>query len=316
MADKFLTLLDITKQTGTDQAVGVVEEVRTFAPEAATLLGRPIAGTTYKTLKRTLLPAGPTFRKANQGSDILSSTWDQVIQQCFYLDGQMSTDEAVLSASEFGEDYVLANEAVGVLKQKLITLGSQFYYGNPSDTDAGFRGLQYLYDTTNCQQKAGGSASNIQTSAYFVCNGLEYTSFIFGKNMGIQMNAWLRQQVKDNNGKYYFAKVNNLAGWIGLSFNYSKSVVRVCNIDNISTTTLPLTDAIGAKALASFPVGVVPNFCFMNRPTRLGLQISRSAIIGAITANEPLRFAPTPAEIGGIPIVVTDSLINTEAVVS
>ena len=316
MADKFLTLLDMTKVQGTDLAVGVVEEVRTFAPEAEVLMGRPISGTSYKSLIRTALPAGPAFRKTNQGSDILSSAYDQKVQECFYLDGQMAIDEAVLSACELGEDYMLSMEAVGALKQKLITLGNQIYYGAPSDTDAGFPGLQYLYDSTNMQQKAGGTTASVNTSAYFVLNTLDGVSLIYGKNAGIQMNAWMRQQKTDNNSKSYFAKVNNLAGWIGLSFNYSRSVARVCNIDNVSATTFLLTDAIGAKALAKYPVGVVPQFCFMNRPTRLGLQISRSAIIGAITANEPLRFAPTPAEIGGIKIVVTDSLINTEALVA
>lgn len=335
MADKFLTLLDITKQTGTDQAVGVVEEIRTFAPEANVLMGRPISGTTYKSLVRTSLPAGPTFRKANQGSGILSSAWDQKIQQCFYLDGQMQIDEAVLSASEFGEDFVLANEAVGVMRQKLINLGSQFYYGNPSDTDAGFRGLQYLYDSTNMGTTAGGSAAGAVSSAYLVVNSLDCVHLIYGKEQGIQLNAWLRQQVKDINGMNFFAKVNNLAGWIGLSFNYSKAVGRVYDIDNASGSTAhPLTDALGATLIAQFPVGVLPEsftgtegqkvsygagssraFWFMNRPTRLGLQKSRSVIVGAITAATPMQFAPTPVELCGHPIVVTDSLTNTETVV-
>src|ERR1019366_7285900 len=141
MADSFLTLLDITKQNGTDQAVGVIEEVRTFAPEAEVIGGRAIKGTTYKGLVRTSLPAGPTFRQLNTGSAVVASKWDQRINQCFFFDGQMRVDEAVLDASEFGPDWVLGNEAVGVTKQKLVALGNQVYYGKPSTTDAGFAGL-------------------------------------------------------------------------------------------------------------------------------------------------------------------------------
>jgi hypothetical protein len=33
MADKLITLLDMTKRAGTDQAVGLIEEVTTVAPE-------------------------------------------------------------------------------------------------------------------------------------------------------------------------------------------------------------------------------------------------------------------------------------------
>ena len=60
MADTFLTLLDMTKTNGTDQAVGIVEEVRTFAPEVNVISGRPIKGTTYKALVRSALPGGLT----------------------------------------------------------------------------------------------------------------------------------------------------------------------------------------------------------------------------------------------------------------
>ena len=135
MADVFLTLADITKQNGTDQAVGVIEEVRTFAPEANVVGGRPIRGTTYKGLVRTTLPTNPTFRPANQGTNVVASTWDQRINQTFFMDAQMRVDEMVLDASEFGPEWVLANKATGVVKQKLIALGNQFYYGHASKTD-------------------------------------------------------------------------------------------------------------------------------------------------------------------------------------
>src|SRR6266705_1266889 len=132
MADAFLTLLDITKQNGTDQAVGIIEEIRTFAPEAEVLGGRPIRGTTYKALVRTTLPTNPTFRPANQGTYVVASAWDQRVNQCFFMDAQMRVDEAVLDASEFGPEWVLANEALGVAKQKMIALGNQVYYGHSS----------------------------------------------------------------------------------------------------------------------------------------------------------------------------------------
>src|SRR5438445_11682045 len=114
MPDVFLTLLDITKQTGTDQAVGIIEEIRTFAPESNVFGGRPIRGITYKGLVRTALPTTPAFRRANEGQAVVASKWDQRINQCFFMDAQMRVDEAVLDGSEFGAEWTLANEATGV----------------------------------------------------------------------------------------------------------------------------------------------------------------------------------------------------------
>src|SRR5947207_1709460 len=97
MSDRLLSLLDVSKRNGTDLSVGLVEEVTTVAKEFDSILGRPIPGTTYKTRVRTALPGAKTsmFRQPNAGSDVVSSTYAQKLSQCFFLDAQLQTDEAV-----------------------------------------------------------------------------------------------------------------------------------------------------------------------------------------------------------------------------
>jgi len=319
MADTFLTLLDISKQNGTDQAVGVIEEVRTFAPEAEVIGGRPIKGTTYKGLVRTALPSAPGFRAANTGSAVAASRWDQRVNQCFFLDGQMRVDEMVLDASEFGADWVLANEAVGIAKQKLIALGNQVYYGNPSKTDFGFPGLTYLYDpaTMEVMANATGALGATTTSAWLVVNQPDCCEFIYGKNQGLQLKQWMPQYIVSTNSQYR-AFVNNLSGFVGLSFNYTKSACRIKNLVAYGTANnTGLTDALVAQALALFPVGVVPTHLFCTRAQRLNLQLSRTPVYSstggsAITAADALRFAALPTESNGIPLHVTDSISSTE----
>ena len=311
MADQFLTLLDITKQNGTDQAVGIVEEVRTFAPEVEVFGGRPIRGTTYKALVRTALPTTPAFRAANSGQNVVKSTWDQRVNQTFFLDAQMRVDEMILDASEFGAEWTLANEALGVSKQKFIALGTQFYYGAPSKTDFGFPGLNNLYDPT-MEVDAGETSGSACTSAWLVCNAPDMCEFIYGNNQGLQLKQWMPQYVLDSNSKQYRAFLNNLSGFVGLSFNYTKSA---CRIKNISTAH-PLTDALVADALALFPVGTVPTHLFVNRTARRLLQKSRAPVItsgiSAITAASELQYPQIPSESQGIPLYVTDSLTQTE----
>ena len=322
MADTFLTLLDMTKMNGTDQAVGIVEEVRTFAPEVNVISGRPIKGTTYKALVRSALPGGPAFREINTGSAVVASRWDQRINQTFFLDAQMRVDEAVLDASEFGADWVLSNEALGVVKQKLITLGNQFYYGNPSLTDAGFAGLVYLYDYSNMEVTANavGGLGSTTSSAWLVVNLPDCVEFIYGNNQGLMLKQWVPQYITGTNSQYR-AFLNNLSGYVGLSFNYTKSACRIKNLAPPGTASnYSLTDGLVAQALALFPVGTVPTHLFCNRAQRYALQTSRTPVYGvstggttnAITAATALQFPSLPNESNGIPLYVTDSITSTE----
>jgi hypothetical protein len=321
MSDKFLTLLDITKRNGTDQAVGLVEEVTTVAKELDSISGRPIAGTTYKTRVRTALPAGPAFRNPNEGSDVVSSTYAQKISQCFFLDAQFQVDEAVADApEEGGRESVLADEASGATTQKMIMLGSQFYYGTDADAK-GFAGLVASYDSTNALVKAGGTTADAQTSAWIVWNDLKGVHFIWGQKSGLQMNAWTRQQVTDANGRKFFAYVNNLSGWIGLSFNHSLSAVRIANCED--ATNKNLSDAVISRALEKLPLQIRENGnlkIFMNRKARGQLQRSRSVTIFSGAGGKPTgsfeNVAPVPSEAFGVPIICTDSITNTEPVVA
>lgn len=314
MPDRFLSLLDMTARNGTDEAVGLIEEVNTVAPELMELNGRPISGTTYLAKKRSALPAKPGFRNANEGSDIVSSQYEQTISQCFFLDAQLRVDEAVVNSGKaegnsMGE--ILADEATGVLRQKLIAVGDQFYRGVSADAK-GFPGLQALYDSTNCEVTASGSGSTC--SAWLVWNDLQGVHWIFGNNSGLTLGEWTKQQVNDANSKAYMAYVNNLSGWLGLGFGHSRSIVRIKAIKDSSSNYL--TDARVAEALTKMPIFMrrSPGLRLLcNSVAAFTLQKSRTTVTTSKTDAIPLQFAGQPTESNGIPIILTDSLPQTEA---
>lgn len=317
MADRLISLLDISKRNGTDQAVGLVEEITTIAPEIDSIMGRPIPGTTYKTRIRKALPGGPVFRNANEGTAIVSSVYDQKLSQCFILDGQFQVDQAVADApEEGGREMLLADEAAGLVRQKAIELGSQFYLGTTADAK-GFQGLQAFYDSTNMEVDATSTNSGARTSVWFVWNDIQGAHWIFGNNTGLLMGQWRLQQVKDANNNSLMAYVNNLYGWIGLSINHSKSIGRIKNLED--TTGKSLTDALISKMLEKFPLQILNSGelkIFMNRKARGMLQRSRSVTIfsgmGSKATDKFEAVAPLPTEAFGIPIVVTDSILSTE----
>jgi len=67
--------------------------------------------------------------------------------------------------------------------------------------------------------------------------------------------------------------------------------------------------------LAKFPVGVKPTHLFMSRRSRQQLQIARTVTLQGQGTNRPNQaaIAPLPTEYDGVPIIATDSILNTEA---
>ena len=324
MANALVSFLDITKRSGSDPAIGLLEETTTYAPELRSIMGRPISGTVYRATNRTL----PTvaFRSANNGSDTVKSTYSQNLSECFIIDAQVQADKAVIDAEaksglnqSVGD--LMFDEAQGVLMATGITIGAQFYYGTSADKN-GFGGIQSLTNKLNTAIGAGaapavigagGVAANVQTSAYLIWENIKGVHFVWGNNAGLMMGDWRVQQVLGANSKPMTAYVNNMQGWIGLACNHSKSVARIANID----ASHGLTDKLGAQLLQYIPLQIQEagglKWC-MNQQALFTLQNSRSA--ATLNAATPLVYAPEPKDLCGIPIMKTNSITNTEAVVS
>jgi hypothetical protein len=318
MADKFLTLLDQTKLTGNDSAIGIIEEVNTVAPELATMMGRPIVGLSYKFGVRTALPhaGGTPFRRVNEGTDIGASTYDQKLGECFFLDGQLQVDEALIDqgVAEGREPAdILASEAAATLQEKFIQVGDQFYRGTTANAN-GFAGLIAQYDSTNCEVDATGTPGSA-TSAWLVYNDVQGVHFVYGANNGLMVGDWMKQQVTaPTGGKKQMAFVNNAKGWLGLAFGHTKSAIRIKNLT--TATGKGLTDALVAEALSKAPIAMRQQKgkwkLFINTVASLQLQKSRSTVSSAKTDSGILQFAPEPTESQGVQVVLTDSIPNNE----
>lgn len=313
MADKLLTLLEMSKLAGTDMGVGLVEENQTVAPELMQLGGDPLSGITYKIRKRVSLPGASVtvFRNANEGSDLAASRFEQATGSCFYLDIPLAIDEQIVDsgiAEGMSRAEVLASEADGAFKQAIIAAGNQFYLGTTADAK-GFAGIKSLYDSTNCEVSAGG-ASGSASSAYVIWNHRQGVRWRWGNNQGLMTGQWAQQMLKDANSKSYIGWVNNVKGWIGLQVGHSQSIVRI----KLLTTAKPLTDALVAEALSKMPISIRTDTANLrllcNSQAALQLQKSRSATTNNSAA--PLQFAPQPTESNGVSLILTDSLPNNE----
>lgn len=301
-----LTLLDIAKRTGSDPVVGLIEEVLTVAPEFRTIPVRPIKGTSYHATFRTGLP-GSGFRSANSGVSLGNSSYEQRIVPCYFMDCQMQVDEAIVKADPGEQGNILADEGVAAVQSSFITIGKQVYDGISADAK-GFGGFFANVDSSMVVD-AAGTGSAVDTAWAIFEDDKQGVHFPLGNNGALALGEWMKQQVKDADGKAYMAFVNNLSAWLGLNLTTKYSIGCVKNI----TSAKPLTDALGAELVAKFKVGNKPTRWLMSRNAKFLLQKSRTATLGTGDKGRGDAFAQSPTHLADIPIVETDSIATRAA---
>ena len=297
------TLLDIAKANGSDAAVGLIEEVVTYSPEVQLGAARSIKGLNYKTLVRTGLPS-VSFRDANQGTTPSKSPWENRLVEAFSLNPRWECDKAVADVYEDGAQAFIALEAAGIMQASMMALGSQFYYGVSNDAK-GFPGLIAAYDADNMVVDAEGTTVNTGSSVWAVTWGPQAVQWVIGNNGALTVSDVTEQRVLDSDNKPYTAYCQELMSRIGLQVGNKYAVGRIKKLTDETGHTL--TDNRLSSLLAKFPVGFRPSHFLMSRRSLMQLQQSRTA------TNPTGAPAPVPTEAFGVPIVATDSIVDTEA---
>jgi hypothetical protein len=314
MAYEYLTMLDVAKSNGSDVSVGLIEENLNAAPEIAILPARSIKGTSFKTLVRTAYPS-TGFRLVNEGVEPRKSTYVNKMFETFYYDGQMELDNAAATADEQGADHAMAMEADGHGRAFLLASGKQFWYGIGTNGDAkGFPGAHDIVNSSLLVDATGTTASTA-SSVYAVVALPKFFELILGNNTVLNVGQWRMQSIT-RSSKEMTAWKNSLEGWIGSAFYSKWAVGRIKNIT--ADSGKGLTDSLLADLVASFPVGVKPTHLFMSRRSRKQLQKSRTVTLYGGGGQKPggnlATIAPVPTEYDDIPIIATDSIIDTETI--
>jgi hypothetical protein len=148
--------------------------------------------------------------------------------------------------------------------------------------------------------------------------GPQGVQFVVGNDGAITMPSWTLQAVAGSTaGTQKMAWVSNLSTYIGLQVGSAASVWRVSGI----TVAAPLTDARGAGLLSKVPLNRRNGLrWFMNRTAAYTLAASRATLgfVAATSAGSPTvqlgtiaAFNEVPNQLCGIPITITDSLVDT-----
>lgn len=301
------TLLDIAKVNGSDGLVGLIDETTKLLPEISgtteegTRLpgvgaARTIKGISYKTLVRTTLPT-VGFRNANEGVTASKGSYENRTVETFIMNPRWECDKAVADRCEDGAAAFITLEAAGIMEATMQALGLQFFYGRSSDSK-GHPGLinsiQAAYDVS-----AGGSGSDTST-LWAVKFGPKHVQWVWGEGGSLELSEVRTETIYDASNNPLDGYVQTMLSYPGVQVGSLWSLGRIRNIDGVA----PLTDDLIFTLLSQMKVR--PDVFFCTKRTREGLRQSRTA------TNASGTPAPTPVEVGGIPIAVTESLTNTE----
>lgn len=307
MADDKMTIVDIAKLNATEGLDGLVDDTIVTCPELQLCPARTIKGTEYKQLVRVELPQ-TSFRNANNGTDATKGRYENRLFECNIFNPRWMIDKAIALAHQDGVAALLSLEADSVLKGAWVTLGKQFYYGAAGGGDAlGHPGLLQMYDSDNMLLDAQGTTANTGSSVWAVTFGENECQWLIGQDGDLGVTDPAEIQALGENGKMLTHIFQEMLAHIGLKMGSKKAVARIKNLT--AETGHGLTDQRLDDLCALFPAGRKPDALLMTRRSRKQLRQSRTAT--TVTGT----MAPQPEEFDDIPIIVTDSLLNTEAIV-
>lgn len=298
------TLYDAMQMAGATALTPLFDEVAKAAPELSYLGTMPIPGLAYKTLVRVGRTT-PSFRRMNEGSALSASSYENRVVSCVVSDTPWEVDEAVALSNPLGAGVSIGMEAQNILEDFGVMVGSQLYYGVANNAE-GFPGIQGVVDAERLIN-AGGTTENGATSLYAMKLGIKGVQLLLGNNGTLKVSDVTKVRKTDAQGRPYDAFRQNLLCFPGLHIATKFAVGRICNIT--AQAGKGLTDTLIYKLLSRFPVGQKPDVLFCSRDAAEQLRSSRTATTPTGAAAEIVE------QVAKIPLIETDSIVNTEAIV-
>jgi hypothetical protein len=319
MADTLTTLAELVRFNSLDVNPAEISDILNMSPVLRVMHAMQSSnGTTHKYNKETTAPT-IGFRAVNAGADYTAGSSTQVSIDLKYIDAKIIEDVAACDAYRGGRTAWIDRLTVKQLRQALFTLEKQFFYGTQTGGDAaGFLGLA---DDANYDKKnddlvtdAGGTTAATASSVWFLRSTPDDASvalvgagdnLLAQDNINITVGEIFETVVLGSNSKSMVALARNAGGHLGVQIGSKYAVGRICNIT--ADSGKGLTDLLLSTALQKFPAAMQPTMICMSRRSLGQLQRSR-------TTYNPIGMpAPRPTEYEGIPIIVTDAIGDTEA---
>lgn len=256
------------------------------------------------TYERYITQGSAGFRDINTGAEITDSVSEIVTVTLKVLDASFVKDLAFANAYKGGQAEMLAKQAEKKIASALKSYQKQVLNGGAG----GFDGFKDLYPSlaTAGVYNATGSTANTGSSVYLVKLGEDNVVGIADGTF--RVSDKFTQLKVDGDGNSFPVSGLAITGYCGVQVGSNKSVCRICNLT--AQAGKGMTDDVYYNALAAMPAGWTPDVIVMGTRSAAQLRTARGAMNYSGNAIAPVT------DINGIPVIVTDSILATEAIVS
>jgi hypothetical protein len=321
MADTLTTLAELILFNSQDVNPADISDILNGAPALALMHAMQSSnGTLHKYNKETTAPV-VGFRAVNDGADYTAGSSTQISVTLKYLDAKVIEDAAECKAHRGGAEAWMDHRTKRQLRQALFTLEKQIWYGTVHGDASGFSGIanDANYNSAGDGQvvNATGTTAATGSSVFLLASTPDDAGFalvgagdagVSSPNINFTVSETFRSVVPGANGKSMTALVRDAGAHLGVQVGSKYAIVRIANLT--ADSGKGLTDALLEDAMALFPSGLQPTMICMSRRSRKQLRKSRT------TYSPTGSPAPNPIDFDGVPLVVTDSIIDTETLLA
>lgn len=263
--------------------------------------------TSHEWLKKTAAPVAG-FRALNDGRENTKATYTKVTQALKLYDASFSIDMGLLKTSS--GDALRVREARDHLASAFADVESQIIYGTGDDS-AGFAGFAQEGGVNAVADSmvidATGTTADTASSVWAVRSGDAAVSVCYGGGGNIEVGEEYPATLAGSTG-VYDAMRTPILFYAGVQVATTLDLGRIANCT--ADSGKGLTDDLISSLLGQFPTGRGPTVLTMSRRSLQQLQSSRTA------TNATGVPAPMPTESFGVPIVTSDQISNTEALLT
>lgn len=305
MADDYYTSAEIITFNESDLSFDV-SDVLNRAPLIRRLSAFSVDGTQLKYVKKTADPS-VGFRLLNDGVENDVADYTQVTVDLAIADASFNVDIAAAEGYRLGPAAFLAMQMRNHMEAMMFKIEQEVLYG------ANTNGFAALGDELNALSdatviSAGGTTADTGSSVWAINTGFNDVQLAWGNQGVIEAKDTSIIRTAGSSSGHFGSYWTPVTGYCGLIYGSAWSAGRLANLTEDSGKGL--TDDLLSQLLEKFPAGRLPNMLVMSRRSLSQLQRSR-------TATSPSGApAPFPESAFGIPIIVSDAVSDTEALVS
>lgn len=336
LAQNYLTLADAMRRGAVgngEQIAAVIELLAQMNP----ILDDAVAmecnqGTTHKHSIRTGLPE-VAWGKLYKGTPQSKSQMQSIEDTTGFVEALASIDTRLLDLAGGNAAQLRLNESSAFIEAMSQEVASGIFYHDVASSPEKFTGLAARYNEYATASKGVGAANQVihaggagadNTSIWFVTWGDRFTHLLYPKNMkaGLQREDKGEQRIQDANGDPYYVKEEKFSWHIGLAVKDWRYNARIANIDisEVKAGNVKLYDFLRQAyyRLQNWRVAGGKQAIYMNRDIVEALDAEAT---NAGANDNFVRLTRKEVEgkeiidYRGIPIRVTDAILNTETAV-